>query len=119
MTLYAFPEVRFIRILYDNTFYSRFILPKMYICTHVLARPHPSDSYKAVFVFHSKDNPRWSVTGSYASSSSRLFLSTLPTLSLTHFNPRCGSLDYIFGSINSWFSALQLLLALTQTATKW
>ncbi|VUZ46728.1 unnamed protein product, partial [Hymenolepis diminuta] len=31
----------------------------------------------------------------------------------------CGCLDYIFGLINSWRSALQLLLALAQTATKW
>ncbi|KAM3175338.1 hypothetical protein ACTXT7_008733 [Hymenolepis weldensis] len=40
-------------------------------------------------------------------------------LSLTRYNPRCGFLDYIFGLINSWYSAPQLLLALTQTAANW
>ncbi|VUZ43908.1 unnamed protein product, partial [Hymenolepis diminuta] len=56
----------------------------------------------------------------YASCSSPLFLSTLPSLSLSHlFQTRCGFLEYIFGLINSGRSALQLLLALTQTATNW
>ncbi|VUZ56976.1 unnamed protein product [Hymenolepis diminuta] len=41
------------------------------------------DSYKAVLVFHSEDNARMSVTGSYASSSSPLFLIMLPSLSLS------------------------------------
>ncbi|VUZ56468.1 unnamed protein product, partial [Hymenolepis diminuta] len=41
-------------------------------------------------------------------------------LSLCHpFQIRRGSLEYIFGLINSWYSASQLLLALTQTATNW
>ncbi|KAM3173646.1 hypothetical protein ACTXT7_012134 [Hymenolepis weldensis] len=34
-------------------FYKRLYSPKKYICTHVLACPYPSDSYKAIFVFHS------------------------------------------------------------------
>ncbi|KAM3174016.1 hypothetical protein ACTXT7_011388 [Hymenolepis weldensis] len=37
-------------------FYDRPVSSKKYICTHVLSCPHPSDSFKAVFVFHSKDN---------------------------------------------------------------
>ncbi|VUZ43225.1 unnamed protein product [Hymenolepis diminuta] len=51
-----------------------------------------------------------------------LFISSLPThtalsppLSVTH----CGFLEYMFGILNSWCSASQLLLALTQTATNW
>ncbi|VUZ43556.1 unnamed protein product [Hymenolepis diminuta] len=53
-----------------------------------------------------------------------LFISSLPQhaalplslpLSVTH----CGFLEYIFGLLNSWCSASQLLLAVTQTATKW
>ncbi|VUZ42565.1 unnamed protein product, partial [Hymenolepis diminuta] len=64
-------------------FYNGPRFSPMNICTHVLARPYPSDSYKAVFVFHLKDNTRVSVTGSYASSPSPLFLSTLPSLSLS------------------------------------
>ncbi|VUZ49971.1 unnamed protein product [Hymenolepis diminuta] len=53
-----------------------------------------------------------------------LFISSLPQhaapplslpLSVTH----CGFLEYIFGLLNSWCSASQLLLALTQTATNW
>ncbi|VUZ56553.1 unnamed protein product [Hymenolepis diminuta] len=51
-----------------------------------------------------------------------LFISSLPQhaalplslpLSVTH----CGFLEYMFGLLNSWCSASQLLLALTQTAT--
>ncbi|VUZ54704.1 unnamed protein product, partial [Hymenolepis diminuta] len=53
------------------------------------------------------NNTRSSVTGSYAAFS-------LP-LSVT----RCDFLEYIFGLLNSWCSASQLLLALTQTATNW
>ncbi|VUZ54454.1 unnamed protein product [Hymenolepis diminuta] len=34
-------------------FYDRLISPKKHICAHVLARPCPTDSYKAIFVFHS------------------------------------------------------------------
>ncbi|VUZ44472.1 unnamed protein product [Hymenolepis diminuta] len=53
-----------------------------------------------------------------------LFISSLPQhaarplslpLSVTH----CGFLDYMFGLLNSWCSASQLLLAFTQTATNW
>ncbi|KAM3175849.1 hypothetical protein ACTXT7_007700 [Hymenolepis weldensis] len=47
----------------------------------VLARPHPNDSYKAISVFHTI------VSGSYASCSSPLSLSSLP--SLTRCNPHC------------------------------
>ncbi|VUZ54723.1 unnamed protein product [Hymenolepis diminuta] len=54
-------------------------------------------THKAVFVFHPKGNARLSVIGSYASSFSPLFLSTLPPLSLSHTrsNPRCGFLEDI------------------------
>ncbi|VUZ54807.1 unnamed protein product [Hymenolepis diminuta] len=54
-----------------------------------------------------------------------LFISSLPqyaalSLSLCYlFQTRCGFLEYIFGLLNSWCSASQLLLALTQTATNW
>ncbi|VUZ53016.1 unnamed protein product [Hymenolepis diminuta] len=34
-------------------FYNRLVSPKKYICTHVLARPYPSDSFKASLVSHS------------------------------------------------------------------
>ncbi|VUZ38830.1 unnamed protein product, partial [Hymenolepis diminuta] len=53
-----------------------------------------------------------------------LFISSLPQhaalplsppLSVTH----CGSLEYIFSLLNSWCSASQVFLALTQTATNW
>ncbi|VUZ40444.1 unnamed protein product [Hymenolepis diminuta] len=27
--------------------------PKKHICAHILARPYPNDSHKAIFVFHS------------------------------------------------------------------
>ncbi|KAM3179513.1 hypothetical protein ACTXT7_000402 [Hymenolepis weldensis] len=36
--------------------YNGLVSPKRYICAHVLARPYPNDSYKAIFVFHSKEN---------------------------------------------------------------
>ncbi|KAM3170930.1 hypothetical protein ACTXT7_017625, partial [Hymenolepis weldensis] len=34
-------------------FYNSLVSPKKHICAHVLARPYPSDSNKAIFVFHS------------------------------------------------------------------
>ncbi|VUZ55847.1 unnamed protein product [Hymenolepis diminuta] len=77
---------------------------------------YSSNSYKAIFVFHS----RVLVTSSYASGLSPLFLSTLPSLSLIHsFQTHCGFLEYISGLINSRRSASQLLLALTQKAKNW
>ncbi|VUZ45145.1 unnamed protein product [Hymenolepis diminuta] len=75
----------------------------MNICTHVLARPYPSDSYKAVFVFHLKDNTRVSVTGSYASSPSPLFLSTLPSLSLSPSLPVVATLNAVWSNQLSVF----------------
>ncbi|KAM3186121.1 hypothetical protein ACTXT7_004953, partial [Hymenolepis weldensis] len=33
-------------------FYNHLVSPKKHICAHVLARPYPSDSNKAIFVFH-------------------------------------------------------------------
>ncbi|VUZ39633.1 unnamed protein product [Hymenolepis diminuta] len=63
-------------------FYNNLVPPKKYICAHVLARLYSSDSHKAIIVFHS-NNARVSVTGFYASYSSPLFLSTLPSLSLS------------------------------------
>ncbi|VUZ40371.1 unnamed protein product [Hymenolepis diminuta] len=53
-----------------------------------------------------------------------LFISSLPqhaSLSLPlcySFQTRSDLLEYIFGQLNSWCSVSQLLLALTQTATK-
>ncbi|VUZ52702.1 unnamed protein product [Hymenolepis diminuta] len=49
-----------------------------------------------------------------------LFISSLPQHaalppSVTH----CGFLEYMFGLLNSWCSASQLLLAPTQTAMNW
>ncbi|VUZ54870.1 unnamed protein product, partial [Hymenolepis diminuta] len=64
--------------------------------------------------FLHNNNARLSVTGSYASCPSPLFLITLLSISLTRFNPRCGFFEHIFGLLNSCCSALQLLLALTQ-----
>ncbi|VUZ51971.1 unnamed protein product, partial [Hymenolepis diminuta] len=57
------------------------------------------------------NSTRLSVTG----SSARCSLSLSSLLSVT----RGGFLEYIFGLLNSWYSASQLLLALTQTATNW
>ncbi|KAM3177860.1 hypothetical protein ACTXT7_003697 [Hymenolepis weldensis] len=34
-------------------FHNRLASPKKHICAHVLVRPYPSDSNKAIFVFHS------------------------------------------------------------------
>ncbi|VUZ47490.1 unnamed protein product [Hymenolepis diminuta] len=53
-----------------------------------------------------------------------LFISSLPQhaalpLSLPLSVTRCGFLEYMFGLLNSWCSASQLLLALTQTPTNW
>ncbi|VUZ38711.1 unnamed protein product [Hymenolepis diminuta] len=69
---------------------------------------------KLSLFFHPIHNPRLSVTGSYASLSFPLFLSTLPfpSPSLTGF------LEYIW-SINSHCSGPQLLLAHTQTPANW
>ncbi|VUZ55080.1 unnamed protein product [Hymenolepis diminuta] len=91
-------------------FHNTLASQRRHICVHALARPYPN-----------KNNVRWSVTDSYASCSSPLFLSTLRSLplSVTLINTRCGSLEYIFGLINSWCSASQLLIALTQAATNW
>ncbi|KAM3182372.1 hypothetical protein ACTXT7_012510 [Hymenolepis weldensis] len=80
---------------------------KKHICAHVLARPYPSDSYKAIFLSH-KNNARMSVTSSYAYCSSSLFISTLPSLSL----PLSLALvlvvaSFISGLISSWCSVLQ------------
>ncbi|VUZ49199.1 unnamed protein product [Hymenolepis diminuta] len=53
-----------------------------------------------------------------------MFIASLPqhfplSLSLCHsFQTRC-FLEYIFGLINSWCSALQLVLAIAQTAINW
>ncbi|VUZ45416.1 unnamed protein product [Hymenolepis diminuta] len=83
----------------------------------ITASLHPSGSYPC---FPHKNKARLSITGSYASCSSPLFLSATPSLSLCHsFQTRCGFLQYIFGVINSWCFASQLLLGLTQTTTKW
>ncbi|VUZ51577.1 unnamed protein product [Hymenolepis diminuta] len=55
---------------------------------------------------------------SYMSCSSPLFLSMLPSLPPSYsFQTHCGFLEYVFGLLNSWRSASQFLLALTQTAT--
>ncbi|VUZ50847.1 unnamed protein product [Hymenolepis diminuta] len=69
-----------------------------------------------------QNNARWSDTDSYTSCSSPLFLCTLLSLYVSlcySFQTLCGFLEYIFGLYNSWCSASQLLLALTQTATNW
>ncbi|VUZ45934.1 unnamed protein product [Hymenolepis diminuta] len=57
--------------------------------------------------FYSRQEHKLVNAGSYTSSRC--------SLSVT----RCGFLEYIFGLLNSWCSASQLLLALTQTATNW
>ncbi|VUZ40435.1 unnamed protein product [Hymenolepis diminuta] len=48
-----------------------------------------------------------------------LFISSLPQHAALPLSVTCGSLDCIFGLINSWCSAPQFLLAITQTATNW
>ncbi|KAM3177689.1 hypothetical protein ACTXT7_004021 [Hymenolepis weldensis] len=120
MSLCALPELLLVRIPNDNTsvFHPR---SWKYICALVLARPYSSDSYKAIFVFHPITTQACQLP-----APTLLFIASLPqhaplslSLSLTHFNPRCGSLVYIFGLIDSWCSAPRLLLALTQTATNW
>ncbi|VUZ51297.1 unnamed protein product [Hymenolepis diminuta] len=98
------------------SFYNLLASHKKHITAHALAWPYPSDLHKATLVF--PDNKHWSVRTPtrpvhLLSSSARSPLS-LP-LSVTH----CGFLEYIFGQLNSWCSASQLLLALTQTATNW
>ncbi|VUZ50059.1 unnamed protein product [Hymenolepis diminuta] len=65
----------------SSRFHNRLVLYKKHICTHTLVRPYPSDSYKGIF-FSLNNNSRMSATGYYASSSS-LFLSTSPSLSLS------------------------------------
>ncbi|KAM3177092.1 hypothetical protein ACTXT7_005194 [Hymenolepis weldensis] len=61
---------------------------------------------------HACQSPAPTLTA-HLSSSAR----SPPSLLFTRFNPRCGSLKYIFSLINSWCSAPRLLLALTQAAT--
>ncbi|VDL59219.1 unnamed protein product [Hymenolepis diminuta] len=95
-------------------FYNRLASHKGHICARALAWPYPSDSYKATLGF--SDNTHTGQGGLLHV----LFISSLSQhavlpLSVTH----CGFLEYMFGLLNSWCSASQLLLALTQTATNW
>ncbi|VUZ46490.1 unnamed protein product [Hymenolepis diminuta] len=94
-------------------FYNRLASHKKHICTHALARPYLSDSYKAIFVFHTE-----------TTHASRLRTPTRPIrllsssarcpLSLCYsFQTRSGFLEYIFRLINS----VSQLLAPIQTAT--
>ncbi|VUZ57175.1 unnamed protein product [Hymenolepis diminuta] len=75
-------------------------------------------THKAIFVFHTKTTharqlPTPTLPAHILSSSA-----CSPPLSLSHsFQTCCGFLDYIFGHINSWCPAPQLLFALTQIAT--
>ncbi|KAM3172378.1 hypothetical protein ACTXT7_014666 [Hymenolepis weldensis] len=62
-------------------FYSSLVSPKKHIYVHVLTRPYPSESYKAIFVFHPITTHGCQLPAPIASSSSPLFLSTLPSLS--------------------------------------
>ncbi|VUZ44118.1 unnamed protein product [Hymenolepis diminuta] len=50
----------------------------------MLSRVHTQVTHKAIFVFHSINNVRVSLTGSYASRPSPLFFNTLPHLSLSN-----------------------------------
>ncbi|KAM3175453.1 hypothetical protein ACTXT7_008481 [Hymenolepis weldensis] len=83
-------------------FCNRLVSPEKHICAHVLARPYPSDSYKALFVFHSITTHAGhlrapTLPAHLLSSSARspLSLSLSLSLSLTRFKPRCGFLEYI------------------------
>ncbi|VUZ51075.1 unnamed protein product [Hymenolepis diminuta] len=84
-------------------FYNRLVSPKKYICAHVLTRPYPNDSYKAVFIFHAITTracqlPASTLPINLLSSTARSPL----YLSLCHpFQTRCSNLEYIFGLINS------------------
>ncbi|VUZ42670.1 unnamed protein product [Hymenolepis diminuta] len=101
-------------------FHNSLVSHRKHIRAHALTRPYPSDSYKAVFVFHTRTTlayqlPAPTLPVHFLSSSTRS-----ASVSLCHsFQTRCGFLEYIFDLINSWCSALQLLLAYTQTATNW
>ncbi|KAM3183885.1 hypothetical protein ACTXT7_009470, partial [Hymenolepis weldensis] len=74
----------------------RLVSAKKCICAHVLARPYPSDSYKAIFVFHPRTTHTCQILAptlpaQLLSSSARspLYLS-LSLVSKT----RCGFLEY-------------------------
>ncbi|VUZ40739.1 unnamed protein product [Hymenolepis diminuta] len=78
---------------------------------------------QAIFIFHTRTThacqlPVPTLPAHLLSSSARPPLSL--SLSLCHsFQTRCYFFEYIFGPINSWCSASQLFLALTQTGAIW
>ncbi|VUZ44375.1 unnamed protein product [Hymenolepis diminuta] len=80
------------------------VSPKKYICAHALTCLTQVTHIKLTLLSRQRN-------------ACQLRAPTLlsPPLSVT----RCGFLEYIFGLLNSWCSASQLLLALTQTATNW
>ncbi|VUZ51633.1 unnamed protein product [Hymenolepis diminuta] len=89
-------------------FYNRPISPKKHICDHALARPYPK-------LTHAFQLPAPTLPAHLLSSSAHSPF----YLSLCHlFQTRC-DFEYIFDLINSWCSALQLLLTPSQTATNW
>ncbi|VUZ52718.1 unnamed protein product [Hymenolepis diminuta] len=69
---------------------------------------------KLSLYLHSKHNSRASVTALSDLSSLSLSLLLASILVVASFNT-----FWYLGSINSWCSAPQLLLVLTQTATNW
>ncbi|VUZ44667.1 unnamed protein product [Hymenolepis diminuta] len=75
------------------------------------------DSYKAIFAFHSVTMHACQLPA--PTFPAHLLLPSLsPSLSLASIFNRCGFLEYMFGLLNSWCPASQLLSVLTQTATK-
>ncbi|VUZ47563.1 unnamed protein product [Hymenolepis diminuta] len=87
-------------------FNNRLASHKRHICTHALAWPYPNNTHWSVRI------PTRPVH--LLSSSARCSPSFSPSLRYL-----LGFLDYMFGLFNSWCSASQLLLGLTQTATNW
>ncbi|VUZ39311.1 unnamed protein product [Hymenolepis diminuta] len=92
---------------------------KRHICTHALAWPYPSDSYKATLVLQTTTTHNDQCGLLHVLSISLPHHAALPLFSLSLSVTHCGFLKYIFGLLNSWCSASQLLLALTLTATNW
>ncbi|KAM3175465.1 hypothetical protein ACTXT7_008464 [Hymenolepis weldensis] len=73
---------------FPSLFYNHLVSHKKHICAYVLTRPHPSNSYKAIFDFHTITAhacqlPAPTLTAHLLSSSTRSSLSPSPTLSLS------------------------------------
>ncbi|KAM3177775.1 hypothetical protein ACTXT7_003887 [Hymenolepis weldensis] len=107
-----------------SPFYNRLVSPKKYICAHVLTRPYPSGSYKAIFVFHTITThacqlPAPTLLAHLLSSSARSPLCQSLSLSLSHPSPFATDADLfivIYHVSFSIFSNLKGKFNLTQVA---